>query len=110
MISAGFDGHRRDPLELGCLDAADYHRLTAALCAAAARLCGGRVVSVLEGGYGVDCCGEEPADVGTRTRGLDVVGAFGVRPAAARRKEAFDTCVRQHLDALIEHGSELGRA
>ena len=34
MISAGFDGHRRDPMNLGALDAADYHKLTAALCAA----------------------------------------------------------------------------
>ena len=107
MLAAGVDGHRRDPMARGALDAADYHKLTAALCAAATRLCCGRVVSVLEGGYGVDCCGDD-GDVAAREN-IREVGGFGIRPAAARRKEAFDSCVRCHLDALVEHGGELGR-
>ena len=45
-----FDAHRRDPMGLGSLHAADYRALTDALCAAADVHCGGRVVSVLEGG------------------------------------------------------------
>ena len=51
LISAGFDGHRLDPLAAGDLDAGGYGELTRATLGAAADLCGGRVVSVLEGGY-----------------------------------------------------------
>jgi acetoin utilization deacetylase AcuC-like enzyme len=51
LVSAGFDGHRRDPLAQLQLEAADYAWLTAELVAAAGRHCDGRIVSVLEGGY-----------------------------------------------------------
>ena len=54
VLSAGFDAHRDDELgQLGWLDK-DYGWLTAELSAAAERLCGGRIVSVLEGGYHLD--------------------------------------------------------
>ena len=51
LVSAGFDGHRLDPLADMGLDAADYHWLSLALAAHADRHCGGRIVSLLEGGY-----------------------------------------------------------
>ena len=51
LISAGFDGHRLDPLADWCLEAEDYQWLSAQLAASAARHAGGRIVSVLEGGY-----------------------------------------------------------
>ena len=51
FISAGFDAHRADPLAELCLDEADFAWATAEICALAARLCRGRVVSSLEGGY-----------------------------------------------------------
>ena len=51
LVSAGFDGHARDPLAALDLHADDYAWLTAELCAVAARHAGGRVVSLLEGGY-----------------------------------------------------------
>jgi acetoin utilization deacetylase AcuC-like enzyme len=51
MISAGFDGHRRDPLANLNLEEADYAWVTAELGRLAARHCEGRVVSALEGGY-----------------------------------------------------------
>jgi acetoin utilization deacetylase AcuC-like enzyme len=51
LISAGFDAHRDDPLaQLNWLEP-DYIWLTERLCDIAARHAGGRVVSVLEGGY-----------------------------------------------------------
>ena len=51
LVSAGFDGHRLDPLaDLG-LDAADYEWISSALAQVATRHAGGRVVSLLEGGY-----------------------------------------------------------
>ena len=75
--------------------------------AAACAIAGYRAKACREGGYGVDCCGDE-GDVAAREN-IREVGGFGIRPAAARRKEAFDSCVRCHLDALVEHGGELGR-
>ena len=51
LVSAGFDGHRLDPLaDLG-LGAEDYAWLSRCLAASAERHCQGRLVSLLEGGY-----------------------------------------------------------
>ena len=54
MISAGFDGHARDPLAGWHLDGSDYYRMTEQLHHFAASFCSGRIVSVLEGGYDLD--------------------------------------------------------
>ncbi len=51
IISAGFDAHHRDPLANLNLEAADFGWATRALMEIAARRCGSRIVSVLEGGY-----------------------------------------------------------
>lgn len=51
VISAGFDAHARDPLAQLRLTEADFTWLTEELCAVAQACCGGRVVSLLEGGY-----------------------------------------------------------
>ncbi len=51
VVSAGFDAHRDDPLADLRLDASDFAWLTRELLGVADRHCGGRLVSVLEGGY-----------------------------------------------------------
>ena len=51
LVSAGFDGHKADPLAQLRLETADFAWITAALLAVAERRGGGRMVSVLEGGY-----------------------------------------------------------
>jgi acetoin utilization deacetylase AcuC-like enzyme len=51
LISAGFDAHRNDPLGGLGWETEDYAWITGRLCDVAAQVCGGRVVSVLEGGY-----------------------------------------------------------
>jgi len=51
MISAGFDGHENDPLAGLNLTDEDYLWVTRQLVALAERVCQGRVVSALEGGY-----------------------------------------------------------
>ncbi|WP_428377091.1 histone deacetylase family protein [Lichenicoccus sp.] len=51
IISAGFDAHRADPLAQLTLEVDDFRWITEALVALADRHCGGRVVSLLEGGY-----------------------------------------------------------
>lgn len=51
LVSAGFDGHRLDPLADLVLEADDYRWLSAELAALARRHAKGRLVSLLEGGY-----------------------------------------------------------
>jgi acetoin utilization deacetylase AcuC-like enzyme len=51
VISAGFDAHRRDPLASLTLDAEDFGWVTRKLMDLADKTAGGRIVSVLEGGY-----------------------------------------------------------
>ncbi|MFN3481922.1 MAG: histone deacetylase family protein [Rhabdaerophilum calidifontis] len=54
LISAGFDAHRRDPLANLRFEAADFAWATARLMEIAGRHCGGRIVSLLEGGYDLE--------------------------------------------------------
>ena len=51
LISAGFDAHHRDPLAEINLEAEDFAWATAELMGIADETAGGRVVSLLEGGY-----------------------------------------------------------
>jgi acetoin utilization deacetylase AcuC-like enzyme len=54
IVSAGFDGHRKDPLSMMQLEIADFAWLTTELRRVAEDFCDGRLVSVLEGGYDLD--------------------------------------------------------
>jgi acetoin utilization deacetylase AcuC-like enzyme len=51
IISAGFDAHYRDPLGNLQLTEADFAWATRAVMNVASKVCGDRVVSLLEGGY-----------------------------------------------------------
>ncbi|WP_138466312.1 histone deacetylase family protein [Poseidonocella sp. HB161398] len=51
IVSAGFDAHRADPLANLDWETDDFGWITERLCDAAETLCGGRLVSTLEGGY-----------------------------------------------------------
>jgi acetoin utilization deacetylase AcuC-like enzyme len=67
IISAGFDAHVADPLAQLRLETADFAWITDQLVKIADRHCGGRVVSVLEGGYDLDALA---ASVAVHVRGL----------------------------------------
>jgi acetoin utilization deacetylase AcuC-like enzyme len=54
VISAGFDAHWRDPLASLNLTEADFEWATRRIMEIAERRCGGRVVSLLEGGYDLE--------------------------------------------------------
>lgn len=54
IISAGFDAHRDDPLAALMLEVEDFVWATAELMRVADQVCGGKVVSCLEGGYDLD--------------------------------------------------------
>jgi acetoin utilization deacetylase AcuC-like enzyme len=54
LISAGFDAHKDDPLANLNLTEDSFAKLTSLLMESADRNCGGKIVSVLEGGYNLD--------------------------------------------------------
>lgn len=61
LVSAGFDAHREDPLANLMLETEDFRWVTERLCDLADELCGGRLVSCLEGGYDLDALAESVA-------------------------------------------------
>ena len=58
FISAGFDAHETDPLGQLKLVDADFAEMTRTVKQWAKEVCGGRVVSCLEGGYNLETLGE----------------------------------------------------
>jgi acetoin utilization deacetylase AcuC-like enzyme len=67
IVSAGFDAHKADPLAELLLETADFAWITDRLVETADRHCGGRLVSVLEGGYDLTALA---ASVAAHVRGL----------------------------------------
>jgi acetoin utilization deacetylase AcuC-like enzyme len=54
LLSSGFDAHRRDPLGGMQVTEQAYGEITRRIVEAAERLCSGRVLSLLEGGYDME--------------------------------------------------------
>ena len=67
IVSAGFDAHKVDPLAQLQVETSDFAWLTTELVELAGRCCGGRIVSVLEGGYDLTALG---ASAAAHVRGL----------------------------------------
>ncbi|MFU8777556.1 MAG: histone deacetylase family protein [Roseovarius sp.] len=61
LVSAGFDAHRDDPLADLMLETEDFAWVTERLCDLADELCGGKLVSCLEGGYNLYALAESVA-------------------------------------------------
>ncbi len=61
VISAGFDGHRQDPLANLALETEDYHWVTSEIAKVAAETAAGRLVSTLEGGYDLNALASSTA-------------------------------------------------
>ncbi len=61
LISAGFDAHRADPLAPIELEASSFEWMTKGVRTLADECCGGRLVSMLEGGYNLEALGESAA-------------------------------------------------
>lgn len=57
LVSAGFDAHVDDPVGGLNLDVDDFARITERIVGVAEETAEGRIVSVLEGGYGLDVLG-----------------------------------------------------
>lgn len=67
LVSAGFDSHRADPVGSLGLESEDFAKLTTIVQSIAAAHAGGRIVSILEGGYNPPVLAE---CVETHLRGL----------------------------------------
>jgi len=61
LVSAGFDAHRADPLAQMALETEDFTWISDQLCGLADEICGGRLVSVLEGGYDLSALADSAA-------------------------------------------------
>ncbi len=71
LLSAGFDAHRADPVGGLCLMEEDYRELARTMRQAADAHTGGRIVSLLEGGYHLD---HMPTSVAAHLEGLELSG------------------------------------
>ncbi len=67
IVSAGYDGHWRDPLSHQALTLGGFDRLSRELIGMADELCDGRIVFTLEGGYDAEALG---TGVGNTVRAL----------------------------------------
>ncbi len=61
LVSAGFDSHVRDPVGSLGLESDDFVQLTEIVLEIARAHCGGRIVSLLEGGYNPEALAESVA-------------------------------------------------
>ena len=69
LISAGFDAHADDPLSGVYLSTEMFAEMTAMLAGTAAKHCGGKMLSLLEGGYDLDALADSvEAHVGALTQ------------------------------------------
>ncbi|MBA4019859.1 MAG: histone deacetylase [Pirellula sp.] len=76
LVSAGFDAHKDDPIGSLDLETDDFIELTKLVQGVADTHAGGRIVSVLEGGYNLDALA---ASVAVHLRTLLDHGAAGVK-------------------------------
>lgn len=81
LVSAGFDAHWDDPLAGLRLSLAGYWSLAQTVLALADRLCAGRVVFVLEGGYNLEVLARAVADLCRALLGDDHPGPDPLGPA-----------------------------
>lgn len=92
LISAGFDGHRLDPLSDMRLTTAGFSSMARILLTIAANHARGRCAAVLEGGYNLDALEESVTCV------LDEFGGEGTEPEThgGEATEVIDTVRRCH--------------
>ena len=120
ILSAGFDAHENDPLGMGGLSAADFGHVTEVACQMAYKTCSGRILSVLEGGYGVPCCRprddlflpQNSAEDRLLDLGEDLPSNMGDEVHYTLRQkldkcheEGFLECVQSHVQSFVKCNS-----
>ncbi len=108
IVSAGYDLHHSDPLAGMCLTQRGIHLIMRTLTDAAAEVCGGKMVVVLEGGYDVEAtaCGVEET-----LRAMTGQPPAHADDMAPKVQDAVRTMARTYLEHAIEvHRERLGLA
>jgi len=105
IVSTGFDAHKNDPLGLGGLGAEDFGTLTEVICKLANKSCSGRVLSILEGGYGVPCC-----RIQANLFDPEAAKARASEAAKAKASEVTEVRVSEAAEESSEVSKEAGEA
>jgi hypothetical protein len=102
---------------MGGLSATDFGHITEVVCQMAYKMCSGRIMSVLEGGYGVPCCTprmglflptnepEQLLDLGDNLPDNmpDPVTNASMRQKLNKcHKEGFVECVKEHVTSFVK--------
>ena len=96
LVSAGFDAHEQDPLAQMRMSTAGLTRLAQLIAAAAADVCGRRVVLVTEGGYALAALGPSVKGALTALHGAGDTPAALERPATGRGARAVAAVAAAH--------------
>jgi acetoin utilization deacetylase AcuC-like enzyme len=84
LVSAGFDGHYTDPVGNLSLSAMCYRKIYETIMNLASETCGGRLVSVLEGGYSLKYVGKIATTAIAEMNGT-TIAINDKTPAASKR-------------------------
>ena len=88
LVSAGFDAHWVDPLAQMQLSLAGFDRLARECLRMAERLCGGKIVFVMEGGYDLEALAHGWRNIARALLGSDELSdPYGAPPAGASRQD-----------------------
>jgi len=82
LVSAGFDAHWTDPLAAMRLTLNGYAHLTSEVMKMADRLCGGKIVFVMEGGYDLDALSYGVCNIARILLGDTPIDPLGAAPMA----------------------------
>ncbi len=94
LVSTGFDNHHTDPVGELSLSAFSYTKIFDALLESAAKLCQGKLVAVLEGGYNLRFLGKMAAAVTARMTGIP----YSIRD----KRTGAELKIRQQGEKTIE--------
>ncbi|KXB00355.1 hypothetical protein AKJ47_02780 [candidate division MSBL1 archaeon SCGC-AAA261G05] len=90
-VSAGFDAHRQDPLTRLGLSTSAYGWIMKLVREQSEKLCGGRTVLVLEGGYNLDVIGDSNVEVVKALTGKESTSPPSKGPTPQVVEEVKDT-------------------
>ncbi len=100
LVSAGYDAHWSDPLASLRLSLSGYWRMSKFIVALAERLCDGRLVVTLEGGYNMKVLARGVADTCRAMLGDDAPGADPLGPS---------TWPEANIDGLLRQVKQIHR-
>ncbi|MDB5099143.1 MAG: histone deacetylase superfamily [Cyanobacteria bacterium RYN_339] len=99
IISAGYDAHWRDPLGRMGLTVAGFAALTREAQGWADRLCGGKLVALMEGGYDLEALAASMLATVQVLAGVEVADLLGPSPYHEPKAEV-ERAIRRTLQAI----------